>query len=121
MTIDVVAAVSRAISRRVHQQLGPDVVVVIIFDAAGSHANEDVLAVARSLGMIVLLIPGQLTWLLQMLDVKVFGRLKARLRLDCMRERMRTPDGKMPKHRWASLAVRAVRDLLVGKNVASDF
>ena len=49
------------------------------------------------------------------MDVKVFRRLKARLRLDCMHERMRTPDGKMPKHRWASLAVRAVRDLLVEK------
>jgi hypothetical protein len=116
MTTDIFAAVLRTICRRVRQQLGPDVVVVIIFDAAGSHANEDVLEVARSLGMIVLLIPGQLTWLLQMLDVKVFGRLKARLRLDFMRERRQSPDGRMPNHRWASIAVRAVRDLLVNRS-----
>ena len=48
-----------------------------------------------------------------MLDVKVFGRLKARLRIEFMRERARSPDGRMPNHRWASIAVQAVQDLLV--------
>lgn len=113
MTSDLFKEVLRTINRRVREQRGDDVVVVVIFDAAGSHATNAVCEVAKELGMIVLLIPGQLTWLLQMLDVKVFGRLKAKLRVDCMRERMRSSDGKMPKHRWASIAVQAVHELLV--------
>ena len=55
MTTELFIAVLRTISRRVRQQLGPDVVVVMIFDAAGSHANEEVLEIARTLGMVVLL------------------------------------------------------------------
>ena len=63
--------------------------------------------------MIVLLIPGQLAWLLQMLDVKVFGRLKAQLRREIMAARVMSPEGRLPTNPWVSIAVQAVQCLLV--------
>ena len=115
MTTKIFSMVLITLVARVRERLGHDYAIVVIFDAAGSHANEEILQTARSLGIVVLLIPGQMTWLLQMLDVKVFGRLKARLRLDFMNERRLSTDGRMPTHRWATIAVCAVRDLLVNK------
>lgn len=113
MTSPLFAIILRLISRRVLARLGPGYVIVLIFDAAGPHATVEVLETAETLGMIVLLIPGQLTWLLQMLDVKVFGRLKARLRADFMGARLLCDDGRLPRNRWVSIAVQAVQDLLV--------
>jgi hypothetical protein len=121
MTAQLFSEVLRTVCRRVRDVRGDDVVIVVIFDAAGSHVTNDVLEVAKGLGIVVLLIPGQLTWLLQMLDVKVFGRLKARLRVEFMRERALSPDGRMPNHRWASIAVDAVRDLLVNRTWQRSF
>ena len=113
MSAPVFGVVLRLLRERVTLIFGEDCIVVVVFDAAGPHANKDILELAYTLDMLVLLIPGQLTWLLQMLDVKVFGRLKARLRHDFMRARIESACGRLEPHAWVDIGVAAVQDLLV--------
>ena len=63
--------------------------------------------------MVILLIPGQLTWLLHMLDVKVFGQLKARFRKDFMKARIDSRTGRVAPGAWARIGIDAVYELLV--------
>ncbi len=115
MTAALFAVVLRVVHQRVRDVLGPDWLVVLVFDAAGAHSTVECFQLAEELGMLVLLIPGQLTWLLQMLDVKAFSLFKRRLRRDCMRARLRSADGRLQPHGWVPIAVDAVQDLLVHK------
>ena len=113
MTAPLFSVVLRMVRQRVREVLGPHWLIVMIFDAAGAHSSESVLKLANELGMVLLLIPGQLTWLLQMLDVKVFWHFKQRLRKDCMQARLNSNDGRLPPHGWVPFAVDATQDLLV--------
>ncbi len=113
MTAPVFGVVLRLLRERVDSILGQDYAVVLVFDAAGAHANKEVFQLAVSLNMVIVLIPGQLTWLLQMLDVKVFGRLKATLRQEFMRARMASATGHLEPHQWVDISVQAVDTLLV--------
>ena len=64
------------------------------------------------MNMVVPLVPGKLTWLLQMLDVKVFGVFKRQLRQACMSARNSSPSGQCSPVTWIPLAVDAVDALL---------
>ena len=115
MTAPLFGVILRLVHQRVREVLGPEIVIVMVFDAAGAHATVECLQLAAALDIVVILIPGQLTWLLQMLDVKVFSLFKRRLRSDCMRARLHSADGRLPPHAWVPIAVTAVQDLLVDK------
>ena len=62
--------------RRAVQSIDPNVILVLLLDSASQHISNDVLAHARRLRIVLVLIPGKLTWLLQPLDVSVFRVLK---------------------------------------------
>jgi hypothetical protein len=119
MTAPLFGVILRLVHQRVREVLGPEIVIVMVFDAAGAHATVECLQLAADLGIVVLLIPGQLTWLLQMLDVKVFSLFKRRLRSDCMRARLHSADGRLPPHAWVPIAVTAVR-LAGGQDMATS-
>ena len=68
------------IVRRTVHQFFPDTPIILLLDHASQHLSNAVLAKARCLSIILLLVPGQLTWLLQPLDVEVFRNFKELLR-----------------------------------------
>jgi len=87
----------RAVVRR---QKGNTCCVVLQVDSAGQHLTKTTLQVAARLNIILLLIPGLLTWLLQPLDVFVFALLKKDFRENASREKKRQPEGKLPHNAW---------------------
>ena len=79
--------------RQVVRQHHPDKQLVIILDAASQHVSKRVLMHARRLNVILVMIPGKLTWLLQPLDVSVFRVLKDRFKKALMTKKMLHPEG----------------------------
>ena len=66
--------------RRAVRTHRPGALLLLLMDSATQHLSTDVLRHAARLNIYILFVPGSLTWLLQPLDVKVFGALKARLK-----------------------------------------
>ena len=58
----------------------PDAVIVLTMDSHPVHKAQEILRLARKLGMHVAIVPARCTWFLQTLDVKVFHVLKQTLR-----------------------------------------
>ena len=59
----------------------PDVWIVVVWDCASVHLNQDVFTHARRLGILVLFVPAGLTHrLLQILDVYIHACLKRLVR-----------------------------------------
>ena len=54
--------------------------LILVLDVAGCRLHHTICSLAKQKGMLLLYIPGKLTWLLQPADTHVFCRLKRRLR-----------------------------------------
>jgi hypothetical protein len=54
--------------------------IVVVWDCASVHLNQDVLTHARRLGILVLFVPAGLTHRLQAMDVYIYAFLKRRVR-----------------------------------------
>ena len=121
MTAPLFNVVLRLLRQRVDKILGPEWLVLLIIDAAGAHTSVETMQLAAEMDMPLLLIPGQLTCLLQMLDVQVFWHLKHRLRQEYMQLRHLRADGRLPANGWVHLAVDAVHDTLVQRDWRSAF
>ena len=89
-------------------------VFILVVDASKTHISDSIAEAARRLNMILVLIPGQLTWLLQPLDVYVFGNLKNRLRDTLQALREAQPDGQLKKEEWLAAVLQEVRSLNLG-------
>ena len=58
----------------------PNSQVILLLDSHKAHLNKNVLELAVSLNIWVLVVPAKLTWLLQPLDAHVFAKYKKYLR-----------------------------------------
>ena len=83
--------------------------IVLILDCATSHLDRASVAHLRRLGVLVVIIPAKMTWLLQALDVYAFGKLKRGLREAEARARANAPDGQIPPGAWMKLATAVIR------------
>jgi hypothetical protein len=91
----------------------PTAWLVVVVDCATCHVEHSVLIHARRLGVVLVMIPSRLTWMLQLLDVFVFARLKWNLRREMLRETCARPDVRPTAlHRVQSQA-KAIRQILV--------
>ena len=89
--------------------------LVLVFDAMSAHVTRDVLAYAARRQILVLLIPGSCTWLLQPLDVYVFQVLKSDLRQRIVEYKSRTDDGMLQPLDWIALMHDSVHQVLVNQ------
>jgi hypothetical protein len=86
---------------------------VLVADCATCHVEHSVLVHARRLGIIFVMVPSRLTWMLQLLDVFVFARLKWNLRREMMRETCARPHFFPTAHQRVRSQATAIRQILV--------
>lgn len=99
----------RRACRRVH----PNRPVIIVMDCAPQHLARNVQAHIRRLGLLVVLVPASMTWLLQPLDTHVFQHLKESISSAQTTCRGEAPDGVMPPGRWVDIVARSIRETVV--------
>lgn len=95
--------------------------IVLIVDSCPSHVHWRVLQHCARLNIILLLIPGQLTWLLQVLDAVVFRTFKSMLRTLLMRAREQSPTGALQNESWIPCLAEAVMAQLVHRDWSAAF
>lgn len=90
---------------------------ILVVDALRSHINAAAAALVYELGLILILIPGRLTWLLQPLDTHYFAGLKASLVAKFCAARLQQPNGELPKLVWLQLLVTTIHEFRAGNFV----
>ncbi len=104
--------------RRCVREHAPERPVVVVLDCAPCHTSARVVAHAARLGVHLVFVPTNLTWLLQPLDSHVFAGLKRRLCEQQTRERCERPNGVMPPGRWVDVAATVVTEMIVERDWA---
>lgn len=100
--------------RRAILQRAPHAHIVLVMDCATQHLSHDVLTHVSRLGIVhVVLVPANLTWLLQPLDTHVFAQLKRKFAAVQQAERSGSPNGVLPPGRWVDIISTVVADVLV--------
>ena len=74
--------------------------ILLVLDCANCHLDIRTIRHLRRLGILVLLIPSKLTYLLQPCDVEVFGMFKDTLRRASLLKRLHNRDGLIPFEDW---------------------
>jgi hypothetical protein len=85
------------------------------------HISNDVLKHAQWLGVILILIPGKLTWLLQPLDVSVFRPFKAALKKRLLDNRKDDPNGLVSMQQRIDIVASTITEILVDTEWHSSF
>ena len=102
---------------RLHASLRPFAATrmfVLVVDASRTHISESIAARFFRLGILLVLLPGGLTWLLQPLDVYIFGPMKRALREKMHRARIGHPQGQLQKTEWLTIVMQEVGRLNQG-------
>jgi len=101
--------------RSIVHSFNSDAWILLVWDCSQTHLNEDVAGYLRRLGILVLVIPAKLTWLLQILDVCVFKTLKTHIRIQKSSMRCMDPHGRLPLGSWILPCASAIRDVIVDR------
>ena len=107
--------------RRKIKQQRPDAKIILLFDGAPQHLSADVIKHANCLELILLMVPTQLTWMLQPLDVFVFKELKSAVIRNQLHVRMQDPGGLLTKEARVHSLGHAVQSILVDKDWSHTF
>lgn len=107
--------------RSIVHSFNPDAWILLIWDCSQAHLNADIVSFMRRLGILLVMIPAKLTWLVQVCDVFVFHELKTRLRMHKSFVRMRHAQGMLQAGDWISCCGSAVRDMLVNRSWEDAF
>ena len=95
--------------------------IVVVMDCDTSHLAVQILAHMRRLSMIPLIIPAKLTWLLQLLDVYVFGVLKKDMRLEELRRREASLTGTVERRERMQFATSCIRRTVINRDWSEAF
>ena len=95
--------------------------IVLIFDCDTNHLCVTTMAHLRRLGIIPLLVPAKLTWLLQLLDVFVFGLLKKDMRLEEVRSRESSTTGSLVRCERMRFAASSIRRIIINRDWSAAF
>ena len=100
------------------QKVAKDCMIIVVLDALSCHTNEDIANFVFSVGIIVILIPGRLTWLLQVLDVYGFAKFKHSLQRHLCEERAKSEDGQMNKEMWLNVVKQSSSQMKLDTNLS---
>jgi hypothetical protein len=101
--------------RRNVTRFNEDMKIILILDGAGQHISREVISHANRLGIVLLMIPVQLTWLLQPLDVYVFKEFKTTLLQRHLQQRRLNNDGTLSTSDSLSCLTNTILSVLVNK------
>ena len=90
-------------------------------DAASQHLSKDVLLHARRLNVMLVMIPGKLTYLLQSLDVCLFRVLKDEIKKNQLRTRIINGQGIVPLSERVNALNDSILKVLVNKDWSEAF
>ena len=90
-------------------------------DCSTTHLSSGTISHLRRLGFIVVIVPAKLTWLLQLLDVYVFGLVKKEMRLGEARQRVLSADGKLLLLDRMQIATNSIRRHVINKDWSAFF
>ena len=90
----------------------PNLLPILSFDAAPIHLTPEVLAEIASGGLLFILVPARLTWLLQPLDTHVFFRYKLYLKQKFAESMAEAPGHKHKVALMIKLVIKAIRHVL---------
>ena len=99
--------------RKVVYAKDPDMWILLVLDNARMHVSRAMLRYIKTLGIVLLIIPARLTWLLQPLDVYVFAEFKRRSRKETTLARLSSEKGHMPVATWIPILGKVTQDVLV--------
>ena len=95
--------------------------IILALDCHTNHLCGETMAHLRRLGMIPLFVPAKLTWLLQLLDVFVFGMLKKDMRLEEVRSREASFTGAVARRERMKFATSSIRRIIVNRDWSRAF
>ena len=95
--------------------------IILVWDCASVHLNQEVLAHLRRLGMLVLYVPAGLTHLLQVLDVHVYAFFKRRVREHMLDFQRRSEHGLLSRHGRIQSVGRAIHEAIVTVDCSEYF
>lgn len=95
--------------------------IILTLDCDTNHLSVRTMAHLRRLGMIPLLVPAKLTWLLQLLDVFVFGLLKKDMRLEEVRSRESSTTGSLARRERMGFAASSIRRIIINRDWSAAF
>jgi hypothetical protein len=107
--------------RSVVSSFNPDVWIILMMDCSYCHLNIKTIRHLRRLGILVVIIPAKLTWLVQLLDVYVFSELKSRIRAEHAVHRLSRPRGSLEVGSWIDGNARAIREIVVDRDWQAEF
>lgn len=107
--------------RSVVHSFNPDAWILLVWDCSQTHLNLEVARHMRRLGILVILVPAKLTWLLQVCDVCVFKELKTRIRIAKSALRCEDPAGRLRVGDWISACGSSIRDVIVDRDHEEGF
>lgn len=88
--------------------------LILVLDVASCHLHNSICSLAKQKGVILLYIPGKLTWLLQPADTHVFCRLKRRLRQLWLDLVVRSVSGEVSHTEWLAEVFKLISKLFNG-------
>jgi hypothetical protein len=95
--------------------------ILLVLDCATCHLDIRTIRHLRQLGIVVLLIPSKLTYLLQPCDVEVFGMFKDSLRRASLLKRLHNQDGLVPFGDWLSNVSGTVHGIISNVDWSDTF
>ena len=95
--------------------------IVLVMDCDTSHLSIVTMAHLRRLGIIPVTVPAKLTWLLQVLDVYVFGVIKKDMRLEELKCREASTSGLVCRHERMKFATSSIRRTVINRDWSSAF
>ena len=107
--------------RSVVNSFNTDAWILLLLDCSSSHLSVHTVAHLRRLGFLIVMIPARLTWLLQVLDVYVFGPLKKEMRLEEARQRINSERGELAVLQRMKIATSSIRKHVVNRDWARAF
>ena len=107
--------------RQVVRELDASATLVLLMDAASQHISKDVLLHARRLNIILIMILGKLTWLLQPLDVFVFRVLKDVYKHRFLQARVTDDHGVLSNAARHEALNATIQEVLVHKDWSEAF
>jgi hypothetical protein len=95
--------------------------ILLVLDCATCHLDIRTIRHLRQLGIVVLLIPSKLTYLLQPCDVEVFGMFKDTLKRASLLKRLHNQDGLVRFGDWLSNVSDTVHGIISNVDWSDTF
>lgn len=107
--------------RSIISSVRPGVWIIVVLDCASSHLHADVLRHARRMGLLILIIPAQLTHIFQVLDAYIYADLKRSIRRGIISHTAASPGGDVQRLARIRCTAAAVRETLVQVDCSEYF